>query len=99
MRCWCKRGQKNQGLGRFRGGSTTKIHVLCDAFGNPMRFILTGGEKNDCTQVLDLLDRLSGEAVLADKGYDADYIVEAVKNMDAMAVVPARYEPYCSADI
>ena len=55
-----------------------------------MRFILTGGEKNDCTQALDLLDGLSGEAVLADKGYDADYIVEVVKNMNAMVVIPAR---------
>jgi len=90
MRRGCKRGQKNQALGRSRGGFTTKIHALCDALGNPMRFILTAGETNDCTQALDLLDGLSGEAVLADKGYDADYIVDAVKNMDAIAVIPPR---------
>jgi len=90
MRRGCKRGQKNQALGHSRGGFTTKIHALCDALGNPMRFILTGGEKNDCTQALDLLDGLPGEAVLADKGYDADYIVDAVKNMDAIAVIPPR---------
>lgn len=55
-----------------------------------MRFILTGGEKNDRTQALYLIDGLSREAVLADKGDDADYIVDAVKNMDATAVIPPR---------
>lgn len=90
MRRGCKRGQKNQALGRSRGGFTIKIHALCDAFGNPIRFILTGGEQHDCTQALGLLDGLSGEAVLADKGYDADYIVEAVKNMGAIAVIPPK---------
>ena len=30
------------------------------------------------------------EAVLADKGYDADYIVEAVHKMGAEAVIPPR---------
>ncbi len=90
MRRWCKRGQKNQALGRSRGGFTTKIHALCDALGNPVRFILTGGERHDCTQALALIEGLKPEAVLADKGYDADYIVEAVKNMDAMAVIPPK---------
>jgi len=33
-----------------------------------MRFILAGGEKNNGTQALDLLDGFSSEAVLEDKG-------------------------------
>ena len=90
MRCRCKRGQKNQALGRSKGGFTTKIHAVCDAMGNPIRFILTGGERNDCTQALDLLEGMSGQAVLADKGYDADYIVEAAEIMGAIAVIPPK---------
>ena len=90
MRCRCKRRQKNQALGRSKGGFTTKIHAVCDAMGNPIRFILTGGERNDCTQALDLLEGMSGQAILADKGYDADYIVEAAEIMGAIAVIPPK---------
>jgi transposase len=39
---------------------------------------------------LPLLDGLSAEAVLADKGYDADGIVEAVEEGGAEAVIPPR---------
>ena len=61
-----------------------------DALGNPTRFILTGGQRADCSQALDLLEGQTADAVLADKGYDADYIVEAVLEMGAEAVIPPR---------
>jgi transposase len=34
-------------LGRSRGGLTTKIHMLCDANGVPLRFLLSGGQASD----------------------------------------------------
>ena len=83
-----KRGQKNQALGRSRGGFGTKIHLLSDALGNPIRLILTGGEQADCFQALPLLKGMTASAVLADKGYDAGYIVEEVTAMGAEAVIP-----------
>lgn len=55
-----------------------------------MRFILTGGQAADCKQALALLDGLKAEAVLADKGYDADYIVETVNGMNALVVIPPK---------
>ena len=55
-----------------------------------MRFILTGGQVADCKQALALLDGLTAEAVLADKGYDADYIVETVGNIGATVVIPPK---------
>ena len=33
---------------------------------------------------------MRADAVLADKGYDADYIIEAAKNMGAIAVIPPK---------
>ena len=57
---------------------------------NPMKFILTGGEKSDYQQALPLLSGASASAVLADKGYDADYIVKEVLKMNAEAVIPPR---------
>jgi len=33
---------------------------------------------------------LHAKALLADKGYDADYIIEAASNMGAIAVIPPK---------
>ena len=56
-----KRGgsQKAQALGRSRGGFSSKIHIVVDAVGFPLRFSLTGGERHDITQAESLLWRLS----------------------------------------
>ncbi len=45
---------------------------------------------NDCTQAIELLGQHKAEAVLADKGYDADAIVEHVEAMGAKAVIPPK---------
>ena len=39
--------------------------------GQPLRFILTGGQQHDITQAEELIAGYAGEHVLADKGYDA----------------------------
>jgi len=36
--------QEDEGLGRSRGGFTSKIHAKVDALGNPLQFILTPGQ-------------------------------------------------------
>ena len=69
---------------------STKIHALSDALGNPMRFTLTGGEVSDCKQAIPLLSGQEAKAVLADKGYDADYIIEQVYSMGAEVVIPSK---------
>ena len=55
-----------------------------------MRFILTGGEASECTQALTLLAGLKAKAILADKGYDADYVVKASEFMGAEVVIPSK---------
>ena len=89
-RCRRKRGQQTQALGRCRGGFSTKLHAVCDALGNPLRFIVTGGERHECTQAQALLDGLRTQAVLADKGYDTDEIVRMVQQTGALVVIPPR---------
>jgi transposase len=58
--------------------------------GNPVRFVLTGGETSDFKCALTLLDGLKAQAVMADKGYDADYIVQAALKMGADPVIPPK---------
>ena len=57
----------------------------------PVEFLLTGGHISDYTPALELLGAHKAEAVLADKGYDSDKIVDHVeKTMQAKAVIPPR---------
>ncbi|EGY51259.1 ISSoc13 transposase, partial [Neisseria shayeganii 871] len=45
--------------------------MAVDGQGRPVRFILTGGERNDITQAPALLAGFKPKYVLADKGYDS----------------------------
>ena len=55
---------------------------------NPIKFMLTGGQEADCFQALPLLEGETASAVLADKGYDAGYIVDGVTAMGAGVGIP-----------
>ena len=85
-----KRGQENQALGRSCGGFSTKIHAACDSHGNPIRFILTPGQASDYTQAEALIDGFNASALLADKGYDADYIITKADSIGAEAIIPSK---------
>lgn len=69
---------------------STKVHAATDALGNPVRFILTGGERNDITQIEPLLHGLKTTHVLADKGYDGQRAMDAIAATGAKPVVPRR---------
>jgi transposase len=79
-----------QSLGRSRGGHSTKIHLATDALGNAIRFILTGGERNDITQAERLIESLFPDYVSADKGYDANKFILLLRKKDIQAVIPSK---------
>jgi IS5 family transposase len=67
----CKRGEKNQAVGRSRGGRNTKIHALADAKGRLIAILLTGGEAHDRPVAERLFRRVkSPQRLLGDKTYD-----------------------------
>jgi transposase len=89
----CRRSAKKEGaqsLGRSRGGFSTKIHLATDALGNALRFILTGGERNDITQAELLSADLNAKYVIADKGYDSEAFILNLKERKSEAVIPSR---------
>jgi transposase len=53
-------------------------------------FSITGGQVNDCTKAVALLGKRKAEAVLVDKGYDADAIVEHIEAKGVKAVIPPK---------
>lgn len=81
-------GQAAQALGRSRGGFSTKIHVVVDALGNPLRLRLTAGQAHDVTQAVDLLAGLSAGHVIADRGYAAQALVDHIQHDGTTAVIP-----------
>src|SRR6516162_3327963 len=85
-----KKDGDNQAIGRSRGGLTTKIHAVVDALGNPVALSLTAGQVHDVTQAEPLLEDLAPEAVIADKGYDSDALVERPEARDITPVIPPK---------
>jgi transposase len=90
LRCWRTKKHGAQSLGRSRGGFSTKIHLATDALGNALRFVLTGGERNDITQAEPLIEDLSADYVIADKGYDAEALILKLKERNCETVIPSR---------
>lgn len=58
--------------------------------GGPLRFILTGGQDSDIGQAEHLLAGLQTRAVLADKAYDADALLNTLKETQIEAVIPPK---------
>ena len=51
---------------------------------------MTPGEASDYTQALPLLEGLKANAILADRGYDADYVADAATAMGAQIIIPSK---------
>ena len=88
-----------QALGRSRGGLTTKLHAVVNGKGLPLRLEVTPGEAHDNRLCLTLLGDLNPKTmVIADRGYDADWIRALVDEQGAWANIPPkrnRKDPVC----
>ena len=73
---WRKRRTQRQGFGRSKGGFTTKIHLIANAHGLPVRAEISGGEVSDFKGFDALVDDDLPEArvFIVDRGYDSDHI-------------------------
>ena len=85
-----KRGDLPPTVGRSRGGLPTKIHLVVDGQGRPLRFIGTAGQCHDSTQALALLSGLSARYGIADKAYDSQELLAGIEGQGATPVIPPR---------
>ena len=85
-----KNSQEEEALGRSKGGFSTKIHAKTDALGYPLKLLLTPGNRNDITQAENLLEGSKNNTIIADKGYDCDKFIEAIKAAGSVPVIPPR---------
>jgi transposase len=87
----CIAGNSEQHMGRSRGGLTTKIHAVVDTNGLPVQLGLTPGETHDNRLCSALLNELRPRTMLlADRGYDADWIRALASEQGAWANIPPK---------
>lgn len=69
----------------------TKLHAVTDANGRPIRFYLPAGQVSDYTGAAALLSSLpQADWLLADRGYDAEWLREALVDKGISACIPSR---------
>jgi transposase len=83
-------GQCAQTLGRSRGGLTTKLHAAVSERGELLRYVITGGQVNDVTQACFLTECAQGEAIIGDRAYDSDALIQHIEERGGAAVIPSR---------
>lgn len=97
------REPEDHALGRSRGGFGTKIHILCDAEGNPLHFHLSPGQTHD-SKMLDTVLEGADQALhdddgvalawplklAGDKGYRADWIDQYLLDLGMTPVIPSK---------
>jgi transposase len=69
---------------------TTKVHALVDALGNPCNLMLTPGQDHDLTCAIPLLENADPGALLADKAYDADSLIDTLEQRTITPVIPPK---------
>src|SRR3954452_18276906 len=92
----------DHGIGRSRGGLTTKLHVVCDGRGRPLGMMITGGNINDTTMMTAVLEdirvpragkgrpRTRPDRVLAAKGYPSRANRAWLREGGIAATIPER---------
>jgi putative transposase len=69
---------------------STKIHAASDALGLPIRLTGTPGQRHDVAFAHDLIEDAEAGALLADKGYDANHLVEKMEKRGTQVVIPPK---------
>lgn len=69
----------------------TKLHAICDSQGRPLELLITAGQVSDYIGARALLSSLPKvKWLLGDRGYDADWLREALQDKGISACIPSR---------
>ncbi|GHD33574.1 hypothetical protein GCM10010313_79350 [Streptomyces violarus] len=86
-----------------RGRVGSKHHLITDGHGTPLAVLLTGGNRNDVTQLIPLLDaippvrgrvgrpRRKPDSLFADRGYDHDIYRDQVRDRGIVPAIARRH--------
>ena len=87
-RSWGK-GRKS-GYVQNKRGLNTKLHLAVDANGMPVRILITEGTRADCKEAVHLIEGISAEVLLADRGYDINAILAYAASAGMETVIPPK---------
>ncbi|WP_435813016.1 IS5 family transposase [Streptomyces rochei] len=95
-------GAGGEGLGRSRGGFTSKLHLSADGLCRPMSLIVTPGQRADCTQFRPVLEKIRvprpgpgrprkrPDSLAADKGYSNGPCREYLRRRSIRHTIPEK---------
>jgi transposase len=91
-----------EGLGRSRGGFSTKLHLKAEGRGKPMAVVITPGQRHESTAFDDLMrqgavkrpgrgrPKVRPQRVAGDKGYSGRAIRTGLRRRGIRATIPRR---------
>lgn len=84
--------KEDKAVGLTRGGLNTKIHAIVDGLGNPVEFLLSAGNDNDCIHAIELLEKadIAGSNILGDKAYGSKEIRTYIQSQGACYTIPPQ---------
>ena len=82
--------RRQSGHEPHKRGLNIKIHLAVDANGMPVRVLITEGTRADCKEAIHLIEGISAETLLADRGYDTDKIISYAVTAGMKVVIPAK---------
>ncbi|MGW7156319.1 IS5 family transposase [Streptomyces sp. NPDC054887] len=97
-------GAGGEGLGRSRGGFTTKLHLSADGSCRPLSLIVTPGQRADCTQFKSVLEKISvprtgpgrprakPDSLAADKAYSNRPCREYLRRRGIRHTIPEKVD-------
>jgi transposase len=69
----------------------SKLHAVCDGQGRPVIMLLSEGQMSDYKGAALIIDALPpARELLGDKGYDADWLRQALAERGIKACIPSR---------
>ncbi|MFD5478963.1 IS5 family transposase, partial [Streptomyces hawaiiensis] len=95
-------GAGSEGLGRSRGGFTTKVHLSADGRCRPLSLVITPGQRADCTQFKPVLEKIrvpklgpgrprkKPDSLAADKAYSNRPCREYLRRRDIRHTIPEK---------
>ncbi|MFF6835288.1 IS5 family transposase [Streptomyces sp. NPDC012438] len=95
-------GAGGEGLGRSRGGFTSKLHLSADGRCRPLSLVVTPGQRADCTQFKPVLEKIrvprSGlgrprkkpDSLAADRAYSNGLIREYLRRRGIRHTIPEK---------
>ncbi|MFD7704346.1 IS5 family transposase [Streptomyces caelestis] len=95
-------GAGGEGLGRSRGGFTSKVHLSADGRCRPLFLVITPGQRADCTQFKPVLEKIrvprpgpgrprkKPDSLTADKAYSNGPCRECLRRRDIRHTIPEK---------